>query len=257
MEERQQLEELLNAHSERLQALKVRAARSGISTPPEVLNEVDAIQRQIAELNQQRGVPSATTNQAANTGASQTDPQTQLDAILQKLDLLEQKIVLLTPPSSSQTPTKPAGQGEGHGSQPTPPEPGPFLRPIPILIALLIAVAGAVGLWQAWPLIQGRSAAPVRPPIAEVCPNRHETGERIEQFDIKVDENQVAYYGGWGFDGKTGGFFVTIEGPYRGTHTLYNGVFCGPVAASSPQAEAVRKQVESECKNCTTRLIVP
>ncbi len=78
------------------------------------------------------------------------------------------------------------------------------------------------------------------------------------QIQIKVMPGQVAYYGGWGFDGEYGGFFVTIKGPYEGTHILHDGVYCPPVPIDTAQAEATKKQVERECAGgCPNQIVLP
>jgi hypothetical protein len=50
----QGINNLIEEHERRLQRLKEQQAQQGISTPPETLNEIEDIQKQIAELQQQR-----------------------------------------------------------------------------------------------------------------------------------------------------------------------------------------------------------
>ena len=92
-----------------------------------------------------------------------------------------------------------------------------------------------------------------------VCPNRMETGTgQTVQMQIMVPAGQVAYYGGWGFDGVYGGFFVTFNGPYEGTHLLHDGVYCPPVQSNTAQAEATKKQILNECAGrCPTLIQLP
>ena len=102
--------------------------------------------------------------------------------------------------------------------------------------------------------------------VTEVCPDRHETGTKSEQIEVKVASGQVAYIIGWGFgeeDGniKTGGFFVTINGSYRKIHTIQNGVYCPPMPANTKQAQATEQSLQQECAvssgGCSNRLTLP
>ncbi len=49
-EERQHLEGLLREHRRRLRPLELRNAQLGMSTPPEVINEIDDIRSEIAQI---------------------------------------------------------------------------------------------------------------------------------------------------------------------------------------------------------------
>lgn len=92
-----------------------------------------------------------------------------------------------------------------------------------------------------------------------VCPGRFETGKgQTVRVQISVPSGQVAYYGGWGFDGKYGGFFVTFNGPYEGSHSLHDGVYCPPVPANTAQSKATKEQILNECAGrCPTSIVLP
>ena len=92
-----------------------------------------------------------------------------------------------------------------------------------------------------------------------ICPGRVETGKgQTIQMQVSVPTGYVAYYGGWGFDGEYGGFFVTFTGPYEGVHLLHDGVYCPPVPSGTAQAEATKRQILYECAGrCPTVIRLP
>lgn len=50
--DRQGLDDLIGAHSERLRLLQLQAARMGTDTPPHVVAEIERIDRELAQLRQ-------------------------------------------------------------------------------------------------------------------------------------------------------------------------------------------------------------
>lgn len=74
-------------------------------------------------------------------------------------------------------------------------------------------------------------------------------------------DGYVAYLMGWGLDGESGGFLLTINGPYKGKHTVQNGVYCPPLPAHTDQAEATVRLLETLCVKsegkCPHRVTLP
>lgn len=54
---RTNLDELIAAHQQRLVQLAIRAAKQGDDTPPDVLIEIDRIERELAQLKQAAAYP--------------------------------------------------------------------------------------------------------------------------------------------------------------------------------------------------------
>lgn len=56
-QDRSNLNDLIEAHTERLRLLEVRAARQGQDTPADVLGEIERIERELAQLRQAAAYP--------------------------------------------------------------------------------------------------------------------------------------------------------------------------------------------------------
>jgi hypothetical protein len=89
------------------------------------------------------------------------------------------------------------------------------------------------------------------------CPGRRSIAGS-ELLQVEVPEGYVAYLMGWMFDGEVGGFLVTINGPYTGTHTIRTGVYCPPIPTNTNLVQDTLAQLEKECKDeCPTRRTLP
>ncbi len=55
--DRNNLDELITAHQQRVGFLRIQAARQGDDTPPDVLVEIDRIERELAQLRQAAAYP--------------------------------------------------------------------------------------------------------------------------------------------------------------------------------------------------------
>jgi hypothetical protein len=84
----------------------------------------------------------------------------------------------------------------------------------------------------------------------EPCPNRQNfpESEKLVEQDIRVKNGYVAYYAGWLFDGKDGGYFITFKGPYKASHTFGNGVYCPPIPIDTTLAQSTKELLIKECK---------
>ena len=85
--------------------------------------------------------------------------------------------------------------------------------------------------------------------IAQVCPPNGviRTGMGAEAtLNINVPDGYVQYLGGTRFDDTSDGVLVKITGPYTGQHRLFQGAFCDPVEAGSPEDAAAENQIRQE-----------
>jgi hypothetical protein len=92
------------------------------------------------------------------------------------------------------------------------------------------------------------------------CPGRDNI-EGLVQVQIEVPDGYVAYFMGWVFDGEDGGFFVTINGPYNGTHIFRSGVYCPPFPVNTDQTQATIELLEDLCRisggKCSQKRTLP
>lgn len=86
--------------------------------------------------------------------------------------------------------------------------------------------------------------------VLTFCNTPTKTGmDTTVQLNIDVPEGYVQYLGGTGFDDYLdGGAFVSITGPYSGTHLLYQGAYCPPVLANSPADNNARTKIYNEIR---------
>lgn len=92
-----------------------------------------------------------------------------------------------------------------------------------------------------------RIVATDNPDTVEVCPGLQRTGMNQQMtLDIDVPAGYVQYLGGTRFDDAGDGVIITVTGSYQGQHVLYQGAFCEPVIAGSPEDTAAREQIERE-----------